>query len=55
MTEIRLRMHIVQTLEASTWEFVMLVEGFESREQAQMWMDAHRETLIEETLLRKKT
>ena len=29
----------------------MVVDGFETEQQAETWMKAHRETLIDETLL----
>ena len=51
-TELSLRMHIAQTVESSTWEFVMLVDGFETKEHAEVWMKAHREILVEETMLK---
>jgi hypothetical protein len=39
-------------VEASTWEFVLMVPGFETEQEAACWADGHRETLVDETLLK---
>jgi hypothetical protein len=50
--ELRLRMQVFPTVEATTWEFIMVVDGFQTEEMANTWMQSHRESLVDETLLK---